>query len=632
MIQFRRPNNGFLSLPILLLMGVLTSLLSSGFEVSANEAAVSRIGEDIKYLASDELEGRGIGTKGLEKAAEYIKAEFEKLGIQGAAEDGSYYQNLKIPDSVFADKEKTNLVFDTGADEKLELQLGADYQPYTIGGTGNITGDLVFIGYGIQAPDYKYDDYADIDIAGKILVMLRYEPQQGDAESVFDGTETTVHSYIRTKMEMAKKYNASAVLFVNPPFNTKDKPDQLEAVDKFGRSSFEIPFLQITQQVFEKLLKESELKSADGTELATLQAVEAELDKQLKPITQPMGNIKATVSVEFDKQYADVYNVVGVLPGHGPHAEETVVIGAHYDHLGYGGMGSLAHGVTAIHNGADDNASGTAALLEIARRIATRRSLLQRRVVFIAFTAEERGLLGSDYYVEHPLIPLDKTIAMFNFDMVGNLKESELTVYGTGTAAEFDKLIDEANSNTNLKLNKIEGVMGASDHYSFFRHNIPCFHFFSGFTQEYHTPGDDYETLNVAGMDTIVSFTLNLVDQVLRMDEAPKFVKTETPQSHGGRAGMAYLGVSPNYTADVEGLLLNGVKEKSPAEAGGLKGGDIIIKFGEVKVSDIQGLADALRRYEPKETVTVIVRRKKADSDEEEEVQLQVTLGASGSN
>ncbi|QDU80845.1 Aminopeptidase YwaD precursor [Polystyrenella longa] len=624
-------NLGHFARSFLVCLFITASLLLT--EAVANEAMISRMGADVKYLSSDELEGRGIGTQGLDKAAEYIRNEFKKLGIQSAVEDGSYFQNLQIPDSVFANKEKTELTILDAAGETTPLTLGTDFQPYTIGGSGLVKGDLFFVGYGIQATDYQYDDYAEQNVKGKILVMLRYEPQQNNEDSVFEGTETTSHAYIRTKLKLAQDQGALAVLFVNPPFTTREKQDEFATADKFGRSSFDIPFVQITQDVFNNLLKQSELKSSAGARLTTLDEVEKELDQNLKAISQPLGALTATVEVEFEKEYAKVYNVAGVLPGHGPHAEETIVIGAHYDHLGYGGMGSLAQGVTAIHNGADDNASGTAALLEMARRIAMRRSLLPRRVVFIAFTAEERGLLGSDYYVENPLIPLEETIAMFNFDMVGNLKENELTVYGTGTAKEFDELVEAANLDTKLKLNKIEGVMGASDHYSFFRNEIPCFHFFSGFTQEYHTPSDDFETLNIEGMEKIVSYTMTLFDKILNLDQAPEYVKTEKQASpHGGGGGMAYLGISPNYTADVEGLLLNGVKEKSPAETGGLQAGDIIVKFGEIKVADIQGLTDGLRRYKPKETVTVIVERKKAGSDEQEEVQLQITLGSSGGN
>ncbi|MCA9040485.1 MAG: M20/M25/M40 family metallo-hydrolase [Planctomycetaceae bacterium] len=598
----------------------------------ANETVLSRISEDVKYLASDELEGRGIGTKGLDKAADYIRAEFQKLGIQSAVEDGTYFQQMEIPDSIFADPEQTKIEIAYSQDQKQTLNLKTDFSPYTIGGTGTVEGNLYFAGYGIQAPDFQYDDYAGQDLKGKIVVILRYEPQQGKEDSVFAGMEITKHSYLRTKLKLAQDQGAAAVIMVNPPFTTKEKPDELEPEDKFGKSSFEIPFLQISQDVFNTLLTHSPIKSSDGKPLATLQDVETELDQNLKPISQPMGNIHLSLNVQFEKKYAQVYNVAGYLPGHGPHAEEAIVIGAHYDHLGYGGAGSLAGGVTAIHNGADDNASGTAALLEMARRIATRRSLLPRRVIFIAFTAEERGLLGSDYYVEHPLYPLEKTVAMLNFDMVGNLQEDQLTVYGTGTAKEFDALVESANESTKLKLNKIEGVMGASDHYSFFRHDIPCFHFFSGFTQEYHTPSDDFETLNIAGMEKIIQFSLNLFDNVVQLESAPEYVKTEKPESHMGRGGMAYLGVLPNYTADVKGLLLNGVKEKSPAETAGLKGGDIITKFGEITVSDIQGLADGLRQYKPRETITVIVKRKKPDSEETEEVSLKVTLGDAGSN
>lgn len=613
----------FLRHPVLQLTALLWSLSCVEILWAANEAVVNRIAADVKYLSSDELEGRGPQTPGLEKAAEYIRAEFQKLGLSSGSPDGTYFQKFEIPLSAKADLEQT--VFKLGGEEEPTkvLSLGTDYQSHTLGGTGKASGGVVFGGYGISAPKLGYDDYADLEVKGKIVIVLRHEPQQDNPESPFEGTKTTEHSVFRTKLKLAQEKGAAALIFVNTPFSTREREDSLSPADRFGGSSFEIPFAQMTKAAFENILKNHPLKTKTGESVTSLDVLEKEIDQNFAPLSQPIEGLQAELNFAFAKEKVEVANVVGVIEGAGPLSDETVVIGAHYDHLGYGGQGSLAHGEIAIHNGADDNASGTAALLEIARRFSNREIAPARRLVLIAFTAEEKGLLGSAHYAEHPLFPLQKTIAMFNYDMVGNGLKKPLTIYGVGTATEFKPLIENLNQEFKLKLNEVSGVMPASDHYSFFVKEIPCFHFFTGFTQEYHTPKDDFETIHPDGIGSVVDFTAALLEEVVAMKEPPGFVKTENPQ-RATRGGMSYLGARPNYTADVEGLLLNGVKENSPADKAGLQAKDIIIQFGEVKVVDIQGLADALRKYKPGETVTVTAKRG------EEQVEVEVTLGTPG--
>jgi len=599
--------------------------LCASLQVLANEAVISRISADVKYLSSDELEGRGPKTPGLQKAADYIRDEFKALGLKSETPDGTYFQKFDIPLSSESDETNTRFVLKDSTGKETVLKLGTDFQSHTLGGETAVKAEVVFGGYGISAPDLKYDDYADLDVKGKIVIVLRHEPQQDNSRSAFAGTDTTDHSVFRTKLKVAEENGAAGLIFVNTPFITRKREDKLSSASKFGGSSFDIPFAQMTKAAFENILKEHPLKSVSGTEITTLNLLEKEIDEKFQTLAQPISGLTADLDFKFVQHKLSVANVIGVLEGKGPQAEETVIIGAHYDHLGYGGQGSLAHGQVAIHNGADDNASGTAALMELARQYASRELAPPRRMVFMAFTAEERGLLGSAHYAENPLFPLDKTIAMFNFDMVGNAEKNPLTIYGVGTAKEFKPLIEETNKTYDIKVNEVSGVMPASDHYSFFVKEIPCFHFFTGFTQEYHTPKDDFETISPGGIERVVEFTSALLDKVAEMEVAPAFVKTENPQ-RASRGGMSYLGVSPNYTADVKGLLLNGVKKNSPAEKAGMQGKDIITRFGEIKVTDIQGLADALRKYKPGETVKVSVKRG------EEQVELDVTLGKSGGN
>ena len=319
--------------------------------------------------------------------------------------------------------------------------------------------------------------------------------------------------------------------------------------------------------------------------------------------------------------------MVGVLEGSGSLADETIVIGAHYDHLGRGGLfsGSLSFLSKDIHNGADDNASGTAMVLEMARRLARRPDPLPRRVVFIAFSGEERGLLGSRHYVEHPLYPLKSTVMMVNFDMVGRLnRENELTVYGTGTSPGFDLLVDALGKSSGFTIKKIPEGHGPSDQQSFVLKDIPVFFAFTGTHRDYHRPSDDTGLINFAGMARIADLGELLLLDVIRRPERPAFVKVERRGRQGdpGRAGVGvYLGSIPSYDDDSKGVKLSGVREGSPAEKGGLKAGDVIVKFGGKPIATIYDYTESLGHYKPDDKVEVVVRRDGQD------VTLQVTLG-----
>ncbi|MCH7729690.1 MAG: M20/M25/M40 family metallo-hydrolase, partial [Planctomycetes bacterium] len=413
-------------------------LFSPAIAEAANRAdAISRVGEDIRYLASDELEGRGPATEGLEKAAEHITKRFKQLKLTSGAKDGSYRQPFEIAIDTKVVEAKTMLVLSGPNNQTITLELGKDFQPLATGAAGNAKAEVVFAGYGISAPKLKYDDYKDADVAGKIVLLIRREPQQDDPKSVFNGKKVTTHSYIRTKLLAAKKQKAAAVLLVNDPFSTKQKKkDQLTTPAGFGTNPLGVPFAHVSQAIVNKLLESSPIRAGDGAQLKSVATIEEKIDDALVPMTQSLTGWTAEFKCSFEKVKATVSNVVGVLEGEGPLANETIVIGAHYDHLGYGPFGSRRPNERAIHNGADDNATGTAAIMEIARRFAERDEKPARRMVFIAFSAEERGLIGSNYYLANPLFPLKDTVAMINFDMVGRLGDKGLSVGGVKTAKE----------------------------------------------------------------------------------------------------------------------------------------------------------------------------------------------------
>ena len=593
--------------------------VSTSVDAAKNAAETARVGGDIQYLASDELEGRGPDSEGLEKAAHYIRAEFQKLGLKSGAADGSYFQPFEIPLTTEVVKAKTSLVLNGPDGQTLTLDLGKDYQPQASGGAGTVKADVVFAGYGISAPKLKYDDYANSDVAGKVVLIIRREPQQNDPKSAFDGKKGTAHAFIRTKIQQAKKNKAAAVIMVNDPFTTKTaKKDQLTAPAGFGTRSMGLPFAQMTQALADKLLASSPVKSEAGGELKSLEAITKDIDKTFKPLSQKMTGWSAELTFAFQAVKTEVKNVVGVLEGEGPLAEETIVIGAHYDHLGYGPLGSRKPIPRAIHNGADDNASGTAAIMELARRFSQRDAKPARRMVFIGFSAEERGLIGSNFYVSNPLFPLEKTVAMMNFDMIGRLGPNGLNVGGVATAKEFAGLAEKANADEQLKLKTLP-TMGGSDHARFYGKGIPVIAFFTGLTKEYHTPADKFETINVDGVVQTIDYAERFLDSVIALEKRPQYVKVV--RQRRGRGAVAYIGIVPDYSAKSEGIKITDVNKNSPAEKAGLKNGDVILQMGDVPVTDNRTLITVLRKHKPGEKVKLAVQRG------EKKLTLELTLG-----
>lgn len=320
-----------------------------------------------------------------------------------------------------------------------------------------------------------------------------------------------------------------------------------------------------------------------------------------------------------------VRNVVGVLPGRGTLAGQAVVLGAHYDHLGRGGMGSLDPDSTGVvHNGADDNASGTAAVLEAARRLADRSARDHRTIVFVAFTAEELGLLGAEHYVRHPVVATDSTYAMLNFDMVGRLRGDTLTAIGAGSAAELATLL-EATRPPGLVVEPLGDPWGRSDHSAFYARRIPVTHFFTNTHEDYHRTTDDADKVNVDGVVRVATYAADLAWQLATRPEPLTFVDVPAPRASttGGGYG-AYLGTVPDMSSTPGGVRLIGVRAGSPAEAAGMRAGDILIQLGEVPVGDLYDMTDALRRYRPGDSVTVVVLREGA------RIETRATLGRRG--
>lgn len=330
----------------------------------------------------------------------------------------------------------------------------------------------------------------------------------------------------------------------------------------------------------------------------------------------------APAAAHSDIGGAAVRNVVGILPGRGPLAGEVVVLGAHYDHLGRGGagMGSLdPDSVGVIHNGADDNASGTAALLEAARLLRGRLQGDRRTVVFVAFTAEESGLIGSGWYVQHPLHPADSTVAMINFDMVGRLRDDHLLALGAETAPEFPALLDSINARHGFDLKASGDGWGRSDHASFYAAHIPVIHFFTDLHEQYHRVSDDADLINSAGIAKVASFAADLTIALATRPGRPTYVSIPRPVIASGN--RASLGTIPDMGSSPGGVRLSGVREGTPAAEAGIQAGDIIIRIGEHAIADLNDMQNALTSYKPGDVVTVVVRRGEAEQS------FTVTLG-----
>jgi hypothetical protein len=374
-----------------------------------------------------------------------------------------------------------------------------------------------------------------------------------------------------------------------------------------------IPVLHVKRAVADRVLKAALKKSLDE--------LEAEIDGDLKPRSAVLEGWQARGATSVKSVQADVKNIIGVLEVTGPLADETIVVGAHYDHLGLGGEGSLAPGVRDIHNGADDNASGTMGLIELARRLGRRAEKLPRRVVFIAFTGEEMGLIGSANYVKNPFIPLENTIAMFNMDMIGRLKDNKLTVFGTGTAPQWKELVKKTGEARGFELSMKEDGFGPSDQTSFYAKKIPVLHFFTGTHSDYHRPSDDWEKINVEGMSRVVDMVEEIVVETAKAPARPQYVEVRGRSERPRGDSRPYFGSVPDFSVEGSGYALSAVTAGSPADQAGLKGGDKIVQLGDDKIGGLDDFDLALRKYRAGDEVRVLVER------EGKKVELKVLLG-----
>jgi aminopeptidase YwaD len=560
---------------------------------------VDELRAHVRYLASDELEGRRAGTEGARKAAEYIAGEFKAYGLQPAGDNGSYLQKFDFVGEV---RLGANTFSSTAKGRTKHFRIDADYRPLGFSASGVVSGAVVFAGYGIAAPSLNYDDYAGIDVKDKIVLVLRHSPKSDSLRGDFGPFST-----LRYKALKAKELGAKAILIVTGPLDAEqDELIQLSYDPSAGSAG--IVAVNITQRTANELLQETQI---------TLKELQETIHRLGKPKSLPLEAMHVQMSIAVEEVKRTTYNIVGFLEGSDPVLKnEVIVIGAHHDHLGYGGegSGSLRPDTIAIHNGADDNASGTSGLLELAQAFAAKKHELKRSVLLISFGAEELGLLGSAYYVKNPTVPIERMVAMLNMDMIGRLDNRKLIVYGIGTSPGFEALAKKHNARSAgdsiFALRLVRDGFGPSDHSSFYAKQIPVFHFFTDVHSDYHRPTDDWDKLNYEGMAEVVRYVENIALDLLRSEARPQYVAVEPPRPAAtGRSSGVYMGTVPDFGEQVEGMKLSGVREGSPAAKAGLQAGDIIIRFGKMEIKNLSDFSYALGEYKPGDEVEVVIKR-----------------------
>jgi hypothetical protein len=549
-------------------------VVSQGYDISTEE-----IISHIRYLASDELEGRRAGTEGCEKAAKYIVSHFEKSGLKPLGDGGTYYQDLRFTSGVKLGKSNSLTVELKG--KKLELQVGKDFLPLSFSSDGELMGDLVFAGYGISAPELNYDDYAGIDVKDKIVLVLRYTPEGYDPKSPFYNYAT-----LRYKTMNARGKGARGIIFTTPISQREEKD--------LGGMRFDLSLAD--SGVHAAILKREIAKEILRFAGKDLKFLEERLSHK-KNNSFVIPDVRIRLIIELIRERTSTSNVIGFLEGSHPALkDEVIIIGAHYDHIGLGktvSRGLNKNSKDRIHNGADDNASGVAGLLTLAEYFSHHRSLLKRSLLFVAFSAEELGLLGSSHYIKNPKIPLDKTAAMINMDMIGRLRNNTLTVLGASSSPVWKALLESANSNIGLNLKTSDSGFAPSDQTVFYAKEIPVLLFFTGVHTDYHTPDDDWYKINGEGEKRVLMLISNLIRELNKTPMKIVFSRIKEEERQFSRFNV-YLGTIPDYSEEVEGVKLMGVREGSPAEKTGLKEGDIIVEFGGKKIKNIYDYVYAL--------------------------------------
>jgi len=557
----------------------------------------------VKVLASEKMRGRGTGSKELESAAEMIAKEFKATGLQPVG--GSYFQRFPVTTQArLGGSNKLALQFDG---KKEALAFEKEFIPLNFSSAGDVDGEVVFVGYGITAPEYNYDDYAGIDVKDKIVVFFRREPQETDDKSPFAGRVYTRHAQFDSKATNAKLHGAKGAIMLSDVLSS-GSGDLEKFARNAGPANAGIPFVMVKAETGEKLLEKGGRNLRD---------IHRDIDKDMKPRSFVLpGSIHISMNADVRRVVKTVRNVVGYLPGE---TDEHVVVGAHYDHLGMGEQFSMAPNMVGKpHLGADDNASGSAGVIELARWMSAQPKP-KRGVLFMTFAGEELGLLGSSYYVNHPILPIDKAVAMINMDMIGRIKDGRVFVGGTGTGANFADLLKQLPQPEGFQFDLSETAgYGSSDHTSFTTKQVPVLFFFSGLHGDYHKPSDTWEKINSKSAVQLLGYIGGALQNLANGHPRPQYVRVLPPQSSHGTGtapsggGVGYgpsFGSIPDFAEPPTGVRFADVREGTPAAKAGLKAGDIMVSFDGKKVQNLMDFTVLLRQKKAGDEVEVKVLR-----------------------
>jgi hypothetical protein len=641
-------------LPLLLTFALFTSAVA---EQRSDDAApsVERLRAHVRHLASDKLEGRRTGSEGARLAAEYIAGEFSRYGLKRsigrdlpgrshleADSPRRYMQEFPFIAGVELGKNNT-MLFTPGTTasnveakaqttgsgrltaamsnelrgKSLDLRIGEDWMPLGFSSNARLEfQEAVFVGYGIKADELNHDDYSNVPVRNRIAIAFAGTPDGDNPHGAL-----ARYAGVRWKAIAARNAGAAALVVIAREDNFRTEPLMRLQYDNSGGEAG-LPVVVISRQAAARILEAGGLaplpeleKAARSTTTAapstnphvpTQPAAQASGEKP-KSASAALQKVVLSLTTDIVRRNAPAYNVVGILEGSDPVLKnEVIVIGAHYDHLGRGGEGSLSEIEGEVHHGADDNASGVGGMLELARIFTKERAVMKRTLVFIAFGGEEEGLLGSNYYVNHPLVPNTRMVAMINMDMIGRMKDNRLMIGGVGTAAEWRKMIATANLTPGLNVTLAEGQpvisvdpsrqfvltlnedgYGPSDHSSFYSKQVPVLFFFTGTHEDYHKPSDTFEKINYADEARILSFVASIVRAVNESAKAPTYTVARS-QITGRTTGFrVYLGTIPSYAESNDGLRLDGVRDDSPAAKAGLKAGDRITRMAGREVRNV---------------------------------------------
>ena len=579
---------------------------------SSNKTKTS-IRQHIEFLADDALEGRMTGSEGAKRAAEHIASQFAQLNLKPIGDEQSYFQAFEFTAGrrIISEENRFHITRQVhGSEQVMEFSVEKDFQPLSFSRNGVVEGEVVFVGYGLSVPGELgegYDAYAGLDVKDKIVVALRYVPEEVEPER---RQQLNRYAGLRYKAMQAREQGAKAFLVVAGP-NSPNAGKLIPLDFDSSLADSGIVAASISDTVANTLFAPS------GKDLKEIQSG---LDVENPHFVGqfPLPDVKVRIVVSVEKVKKTDQNVVALLrPPELTDDTTYVIVGAHYDHIGYGEIGSLARKGEEgqIHNGADDNASGTAVVLELATTLSKayqeHPEKFNRGVIFALWSGEELGLIGSTHFINHPVVPLEKVAAYVNFDMVGRLRENKLILQGVGSSSVWTKLIEKRNVPIGFNLTLQADPYLPTDVTAFYPKEVPVLSFFTGGHEDYNRPTDDSGTLNYIGIERISRLAHGIVLDLISAAERPEYVRVERSQSEGGSRDTlrAYLGTIPDYTTEGTGVKLSGVRAGGPADKAGLKGGDVIVKFGGQEITNIYDYTYALDAVKIGEPVEVIVLR-----------------------